>query len=363
MAVNTKVCRMVVVILLAIVILLASFYLLAVLTEEFFVPSIDIIASKLKLSGEAAGATLLAIGSSAPEFFTSMIAILGLAGSENHDIGAGTIVGSAIFNVLVIIGVAAMFKAVKLQWKPVIRDLVFYILTIILLLVAFLDGKIVLYESIGFVGMYVVYVFFVTNWHKWFTYDDVTAADEPNTEVKRNALRIYSHKAISTIVPDVKDNPSRYILTFIFSVLAIAGLSWISVKEVVVIAEFLNVNATFLALTVLAAGTSIPDLISSTVVAKQGRGDMAVSNAIGSNVFDILFGLGLPWLIVTALNGNSVAVSNQNLLASVSLLLATVLAIFFLLVTRNWRIGHRSGLALVALYVAYCVYIAVSVSI
>ena len=67
--------------------------------------------------------------------------------------------------------------------------------------------------------------------------------------------------------------------------------------------EIATQKTTIVALTVLAAGTSIPDLLSSVIVAKQGRGDMAVSNAVGSNIFDILFALGFPWLILLTING------------------------------------------------------------
>jgi len=130
------------------------------------------------------------------------------------------------------------------------------------------------------------------------------------------------------------------------------------VEAAVGIGNILNINPTIIALTVLAAGTSIPDLISSVVVAKQGRGDMAVSNAVGSNIFDILFGLGFPWLLVFLIKGeSSIAVGRDNLLSSVFLLLATVIAILFILITRNWTIGRKAGILLVLLYIAYLFYI------
>ena len=106
---------------------------------------------------------MLAIGSSAPEFFTSLFAILGVAGSH-ADIGAGTIVGSSIFNILFIIGAASLFKTVKVQWQPVLRDMIFYIASIILLMLVFSDGAITLIESIIFIGTYVLYVLAVMNW-------------------------------------------------------------------------------------------------------------------------------------------------------------------------------------------------------
>lgn len=343
----------------AILLVLLAFYLLAVVTEEFFVPAIDRIADRLRMGSDAAGATLLAAGSSAPEFFTSLFAVLGIAG--HGDVGAGTIVGSAIFNVLIIVGAAAMFRSVKLQWQPVIRDQVFYMITILMLLWAFWDGKIVIAEAIVFVATYVIYVFTVMYWRKILNYEDIVA--EVNIEEKgRSAFSKAAYRTLSYIIPSPQKRPKLVALSFAISVLAIAGLSWLLVNQVVIIADILHVNATFMALTVLAAGTSLPDLIGSIVVAKQGRGDMAVSNAIGSNVFDVLFGLGLPWLIVLGFGREAVIVSKDNLMASILLLFATVVSLCFMLIIRNWRIGHRSGLLLIGLYIAYCVYIALTVA-
>jgi len=342
--------------LIAIVLLLLAFYALAVLTEDYFVPAIDVVAHKLKLSSDASGATLLAMGSSAPEFFTSLIAVLGLAGSQQADIGAGTIVGSALFNVLVIIGVTALFKAVKLQWKPIVRDLIFYAATILLLLWSFWDGKIVPIEAVVFVLVYVLYVYMVVNWSKWFTYSEVPAP-ESSGKVHKHTLNTFFHRAIGVVVPDPRKKPKLYHVIFTLSIIGIAGLSWLLVEQVLVIATVFSVNPTFLALTVLAIGTSVPDLVSSIVVAKQGRGDMAVSNAIGSNIFNVLFGLGVPWLLALALYGGSIGVETANLAASIYLLFATVLATLVLLVVRKWHIGRSSGLFLIAMYIGYCVYV------
>lgn len=349
-------------ILIAVIVLVIIFYLLAILAEEFLVPSIDRIAKKLKLSSDAAGATLLAMGSSSPEFFTSLFAVIGTTNGNQANVGAGTIVGSAIFNVLVIVGASALFKAVKLQWKPVIRDLGFYIITILMLLASFWDGKIELYESVAFVAMYIFYVFIAINWRKWLHYQEVPAPEEGIDDSNTNPAHRMVSRALSLIMPNPNRHPKLYLVTFTLSILAIAALSWVVVEQIISLADALSINPTFLALTVLAAGTSIPDLIGSIVVAKQGRGDMAVSNAIGSNVFDILFGLGFPWLIVLAFQSqHTITVGTENLLSSIFLLFATVIAILFLLVVRNWRIGHRSGYILIGLYAAYCVYMAFTI--
>lgn len=347
---------------LAIIAILASLYLLAVLTEDFFIPAIDRVAQKLRMSSDAAGATLLAAGSSAPEFFTAFIAVFGLTGGGDiADVGTGTIVGSAVFNILVIIGAAALYKAVKLQWQPVVRDMIFYILTIIMLLVAFSDGKIVLFEAISFVLVYGVYVWTVVKWRKWLKYDDIAVQEEVETKV-RKGLGLASYRLLNLVIPDPRTKPKLYVWAFLLAIAGIGGLSFVLVDQVIVIADVLGINATFLALTVVAAGTSVPDMIGSMVVAKQGRGDMAVSNAVGSNVFNILFGLGIPWMLVLVFSKDSVAVGTANLTSSVLLLLATVIAIIFLLIVRKWRIGQKSGLVLIALYIAYCVYVAITVA-
>lgn len=89
---------------------------------------------------------------------------------------------------------------------------------------------------------------------------------------------------------------------------------------------------------------------------------MAVSNAIGSTIFDILFCLGLPWLIVITLKGEAITVGTENLFASVMLLFATVVSLMFMLIIRNWKIGHKAGLLLIGLYLAYAIYTILTVA-
>lgn len=336
-----------------ILVLIISFYLLAVICEEFFVKSLDIISDKLKLSSDVAGATFMAVGSSAPEFFTAFYAIL-RQGSE--DVGSGTIVGSAIFNILVIIGASAAFRRAKLTWQPVIRDTLFYVITIILLLLFFWDGKIVLYEAITFILMYGVYILAVIHWKKILPYNDVNPIDIIEKDIKKNKLAQMSKSLLNILIPDPDKKPNLFMVTFGMSIVFLAGLSFLLVESAVGMGHILNINPTIIALTVLAGGTSIPDLLSSVIVAKQGRGDMAVSNAVGSNIFDILLCLGLPWAIAIVLFGKPVIVSTENLMSSVFLLFATVIAILFILIVRNWTIGRKSGIILISLYVLYLIY-------
>jgi len=334
--------------------LLISFYLLAVICDRYFVDSLDKIAKKLKMNSDMAGATFMAIGSSAPELF---VAIIALFKPGNEAIGAGTIVGSALFNVLVIIGASAMVKKAVISWQPVIRDVAFYSASIVWLLISFSDGSVDLIESIVFVSLYVVYVFAVLYWRKILPYSDNVKIESEEKAVeptnKKNGLLKKIKIGIDKFLDFIFPKAEKYWLVFLISISMIAGLSYVLVESAVAMAEILKIPSVIIGLTILAIGTSIPDLISSVVVAKQGRGGMAISNALGSNIFDIFIGLGLPWLIFILIYGNNVPVVTENLNSSIILLFATVLATLFLLIIRRFKIGKNSGLILISLYAAY----------
>lgn len=338
--------------------LLASFYLLAVVCDRYFVFSLDKIAEKLKMNSDMAGATLMAIGSSAPELFVSFIALFH---PGNEAVGAGTIVGSALFNILVIIGASALARKALIAWQPVIRDTIFYSLSIILLILAFWDGRITFFEAGLFIALYIVYVFAVMKWREILPYKDESA--EP-TEVLEEGLKekekkksFFGHlvNAINKSLDFVFPAEKYYYRAFFLSIIFIAALSWVLVESAVEIANILNIPAVIIGLTVLAAGTSIPDLMSSVIVARQGRGGMAISNAIGSNIFDILIGLGLPWAIVS-IGGKIIPVATENLNSSIFLLFATVVSVLLFLLAKKWHINKFAGIGLISIYLLYLMW-------
>ncbi len=268
---------------LSILALLACFVLLARVVDLFFISSLDKISKDLRLSSDAAGATLMAVGSSAPELFVALFAVL--KPGDHQVIGIGSIVGSAIFNLLVIVGVVALVKKAKLTWQPMIRDLAFYTIAVVLLVYFIWDGVFTLNEAIIFLGIYVLYVIAVIYWRKILPYNDM----EYSVKVKEvHGEHNKITKPIDQFLQFIFPSPKHYYLNFLFSILLIAALSYVLVEVAVFSAHILNIPEAIIALTVLAVGTSIPDLFSSIIVARQGRGDMAVSNAIGSNIFDIL---------------------------------------------------------------------------
>ncbi len=334
-----------------ILVLLACFVLLARIVDLFFISSLDKISKDLRLSSDAAGATLMAVGSSAPELFVALFAVL--KPGDHQVIGIGSIVGSAIFNLLVIVGAAAFVKKAKLTWQPLIRDLLFYTTAVALLVWFIWDGKFTINEAAVFLGIYVVYVFAAIYWRRLFPYADMVASIEKVEEVhsEHNKYTKYIDKLLQFIFPPQK----HYYLVFILSIILIAAISYVLVEVAVVTAHLLEIPEAIIALTVLAVGTSIPDLFSSVIVAKQGRSDMAVSNAIGSNIFDILVGLGLPFLIVMVISGDVISAGGDLVTSSV-ILFASVIFLFLLLLVSRWKIGKFTGIILIGLYLFYLVW-------
>ena len=252
--------------------LFTSFYLIAQISDRYFVVSLDKIAEKFNMSHDMSGATLMAIGSSAPELFVAIIALLREGGHE--EIGVGTIVGSALFNLLVIIGASVIVKDAKLQWQPMVRDLLFYSIAIFTLYVVFVDSIITPLESLVLISMYGGYLLAVIYWRKIFKFessDEIEEEEEEEEKTGWRAIFIPLDFVLEKIFP-----PKKYfMLTFAFSILFIAVLCWVLVESAIGVSHILGIPEVIIALVVLAAGTSIPDMISSVIVAKQGRGGMA----------------------------------------------------------------------------------------
>lgn len=137
------------------------FVALAIVCDEFFVPSLDVIIEKLDITDDVAGATFMAAGGSAPELFTSVIGVF----VSFDDVGIGTIVGSAVFNILFVIGMCALFSKtlLSLTWWPLFRDCTFYSASLLTLIYFFRDNKIEWWEALILFLIYVSYAIFM----KW----------------------------------------------------------------------------------------------------------------------------------------------------------------------------------------------------
>merc|ERR1719440_1758647 len=159
-------------------------------------------------------------------------------------------------------------------------------------------------------------------------------------------------------IPDCTEPETKhlYIVTFTSSILWIGILSFFMVEWASKLGCMLNIHPAVMGCTLLAAGTSVPDAIGSLLVAKQGQGDMAVSNAIGSNVFDILLGLGLPWMLNGLIYNVSLNVDAENLVPLSFILVGTLVLVYFGALVCGFKLYKGLGMFFFSLYFIFVAY-------
>ncbi|XP_029991958.1 sodium/potassium/calcium exchanger 1-like isoform X2 [Sphaeramia orbicularis] len=159
-------------------------------------------------------------------------------------------------------------------------------------------------------------------------------------------------------VPDVRNQKSKkfFVLTFLGSIVWIAVFSYLMVWWAHQVGETIGISEEIMGLTILAAGTSIPDLITSVIVARKGLGDMAVSSSVGSNIFDITVGLPVPWLMFSAIHGMApVAVSSNGLFCAIVLLFLMLLFVIISIALCKWKMNKILGFTMFLLYFIFLV--------
>lgn len=161
-------------------------------------------------------------------------------------------------------------------------------------------------------------------------------------------------------MPDVRrpknaGNTKVAVLEFILSLFWIAFFSFCLVDWLTVASNTLGIPAPVAGVTLLAAGTSIPDLLSSYIVAKEGQGDMAVSSSIGSNIFDILVGLPLPWLSYSLIHSRPIEVGTASLKLSILLLIVMLVSVIVSVMCMHWRMTKTLGYVMFGLYIFFMV--------
>jgi sodium/potassium/calcium exchanger 2 len=153
-------------------------------------------------------------------------------------------------------------------------------------------------------------------------------------------------------IPDVRREGMKkfFIVSFFMSICWIAGFTFFMVWFATVISETAGMKEHIMGLTVLAAGTSIPDLLTSIIVARQGHGDMAVSSSIGSNIFDITVGLPVPWMLFAAIKSKPVKIDNAGLEVSVMLLILMLIFTIVTIMWNGWVMTKFMGFAMMVLF-------------
>ena len=303
-----------------IILLLVGFVLL-IKGADFFVDGSSSLAKLIGIPGFVIGLTVVAMGTSAPEAAVSISA--GVSGK--NDIAISNIVGSNIFNLLVVAGMSAVIKPYKIEKTILNRDIPVNVVVSAVLLVMMLIGRLLGWiDGIVLLAMFIGYLAFVL-------------------------ISAFKNRESNT------DSEIKTMSPILSAVCIIGGLAAVIfggnmvVNNAVDIAEKLHWSETFIGLTIVALGTSLPELVTSIVAAKKGESGLALGNVIGSNLFNILFVLGMSSVI------SPIAVDSGMIINAIIMLALTAIVYVFCLIRKG--IGRVIGGICVAVYVAYTTYL------
>lgn len=299
-------------------VLLVLGFLFLVKGADLFVDGSSSIAKHMKIPSVIVGLTIVAMGTSAPEASVSITAAI----SGNSDISLGNIVGSNIFNFLVVIGVSALIFPIISHKDIIKRDLWWNLGITGLLLLLILDRKIGRIDgAILLLGM-ALYLFVVI----------------------KNALKNRTEESKEELI----SVPKSIIFMVIGLAAIICGGNFV-VDNASIIAKSLGLSETLIGLTIVAIGTSLPELVTSVTAAKKKEAGIALGNAVGSNLFNILFILGAS-SVLTPIN-----VASELFIDTIILIAVGILIFIFSYTGR--KTNRIEGLICTLLYVAYTAYI------
>lgn len=300
-------------------VLLLTGFLLLIKGADFFVEGSSALAKLLKVSATLIGLTIVAFGTSTPETAVSITAAL----RGSNSIAFSNIIGSNIFNLLMVIGVCALIKDMPIDKKILKKDYVFCVfLTLLLMLMIFFDKEAGRLDGIVLLLLFIIYIYIM-----------IKTAQSNRAEIEE----------IRTI------SPLRAVLYIVGGVAAIILGGNLVVDNARIIALNFGLSETLVGLTIIAVGTSLPELVTSVVASRKGENGLALGNVVGSSIFNIAFILGFSATM-------SPLKADGFILYDMAALLITML-VTWLLAVNDKKVSRKEGILLVSMYIAYMVYI------
>ena len=321
--------------ILLVVLLLVVGFTLLIKGADFFVEGASSVAKQFRVPSIIIGLTVVAMGTSLPETAVSVTASI----ANNNTLAISNVTGSNIFNLMVVIGVCAVMTPVAVSRQTIVADIPFSAVCAVLLMVLGLLGigdasgmTLGRLDGIVFILLFAGYI---------FTLVRMTLAAQKRGE----AVEVEGGSD-----EEIKLLPTwKSILFIVCGAAAIAFGGDLTVDTASRIAIDLGMSQTLVGLTIVSIGTSLPELVTSIVAARKNEVDMALGNAVGSNVFNILMVLGIASVI------SPIAVITENIVDIVVLLVFTFIVWIFSATKK--RIGKIEGAAMIVLYAIYVVYI------
>jgi len=308
--------------MIQILILIAGFVVL-IKGADFFVDGASSLARNFKISKMLVGLTIVAFGTSAPEFAVSIQGML----SGSGDIVLGNVIGSNILNILLILGVASMFHTLKVSNTTVKKEIPITLLLTSALIILMNDQFLGAGENMLTRGDGIIILLFFSV----FIYHLFSMMRHKPAEIEEDE-NIYSL-------------PKSVVFT-ILGIIAIIIGSNLVVNSATEIAQMIGISERMIALTIVALGTSLPELVTSIVATRKGEYDIAIGNVVGSNIFNIGIVLGLP----IAIFGNT-HVGTFNVMDLGFLFLSALALLIF--AGNDYKIRKREGIFLLFMFVLY----------
>lgn len=274
------------------------------------------VAEKMKMPQIVIGLTIVAMGTSMPEFCVSLISAL----KGTSDLAIGNIVGSNIFNALLIVGVSALVAPMSIMKTTVRNDIPFALVASVTLLIMCLDG------DISRIDAFILFALFLV-----FMYKTLTGVKGQETDVKTD-----EKKSMATWLS---------VVWIIVGLVCLIGGSNLFVEGATIVTTKLGVSEAVIGLTIVAGGTSLPELATSVVSARKGNSGIAIGNALGSNVFNILAILGLTG-VITPMTLKGIT------LIDLSMLVISVILVWLFSFT-TYKIERWEGAVLSVVFIAY----------
>ena len=319
-----------------ILLVITSLYIL-IKGASYLVDGSSDMARWLKVSPILVGLTIVAFGTSLPEFVVSLFAVLG----GSSDLSIGNVIGSNIANIALVIGFCALLTTLKVKSKTLTHELPFMIVSSFLLLILASNHFIFQRNSFSIERIDGIILLVIFGFFMYYIFQSL----------KENHHRASVKKEFRTAI--IHDNPLWKNIIFILG--GIAGLvigGRLFTTYATKLAELIGASEAFIGLSIAALGTSLPELATSGMAAWKKHGDLAIGNIVGSNIFNILFVLGL----VSVIKPISV---NPGVLAVDGIIMLVLTLLFLLFATSTRRIYKWEGVVLLLSYVAYFVFLVV----
>lgn len=317
--------------------LLVGFFLL-IKGADYFVDGSSSVAKLLRVPTIVIGLTVVAFGTSMPEASVSITAAL----AGKNDLAVSNVIGSNIFNLLVVLGASACVRPLQAKWSVLKKEFPFSIIITAVLLVAVVGANagavmdpeaVFVLARMGGIILLALFILFLVS-------------------TVRDAMKSRNDAIVSEELADEEYETFSKSKSAIYIVVGMCGIIFggdLVVDSATTIAAQFGMSQTFIGLTVVALGTSLPELVTSMVAAKKGENDLALGNVVGSNIFNILLILGAS-AAIKPITVNVLAVYDTIILIVASLI------VYVCAVSRK-GISKKEGILFLVIYIVYFVYI------